>query len=261
MLYLSLFLKINMNKKLHHPTHLWICDHKSAETQMILLLQKELCLYQSCQKCVICKQISNKEHPWVIWLTPERSYSLEQIDEILHATSFQLDEGEQRFFILQQAERLTDHCSNRLLKTIEEPSAGYNFFFLTDRPEFLPLTIQSRCVIKKFQSKIYETYKELLQPFIILRFHDPIGFIKQIDSLDIKEQESLTMIDDLYEHWTNQLKNELQSCQPHLFPIQKIIIVLQNAMNNPPMTGGTKIFWKNLYLTMDHATKVKKNTH
>ena len=247
-----------MNKKIQHPTHLWITDQKTAEAQMILHVQQELCLYQGCKKCVTCKQISEKEHPFAIWLTPERSYSLDQIDEILHASSFKLDEGEQRFFILQQAERLTDHCSNRLLKTIEEPSQGYNFFFLTDRPEMLPLTIQSRCVVKKFQSQTNDSYKDLLQPFFTLRFHDPINFIKQIDTLDIKEQESRKLTDDLYEYWTTQLKQELQSPEPKLSPAQDMVILLQKALKNPPMMGSAKIFWKNLYITADYATKIKK---
>ena len=247
-----------MSNNLHHPTHLWITDQKTAEAEIIRHIQQELCLYQACQKCVVCKQINEKEHPFVIWLTPERSYSLDQIDEILHATSFKLDEGEQRFFILQQAERLTDNCSNRLLKTIEEPSQGYRFFFLTDRPEMLPLTIKSRCVVKKFQSQKNEIYKDLLQPFISLRFHDPIGFIKQIDTLDIKEQESRKLTDDLYEYWSIQLKETLQSQEPQLFPAQEMVLLLQQAIKNPPMMGSAKIFWKNLYLTADYATKTKK---
>lgn len=247
-----------MHKIMHHPTHLWISDPKTLESQIIKHLQQKLCLYQACQKCVTCKQIAEKEHPWAMWLTPERSYSLDQIDEILHAASFQLDADESRFFIIQQAERLTDHCSNRLLKTIEEPSAGYNFFFLTDRPEMLPLTIQSRCVIKKFQSQANDTYKELLQPFLRLQFNDPINFIKQIDTLDIKEQESRKLADDLYDYWATQLKQDIQSQATPNASIQKMIVVLQNAINNPPMTGGSKIFWKNLYLTADYATKTPK---
>ena len=249
-----------MNKKIGHPTNLWISDPKTAADEIILHLQQELCLYQACSKCITCKQISEKEHPWVIWLTPERSYSLDQIDEILHAASFQLDAGEQRFFILQQAERLTEHCSNRLLKTIEEPFPGYHFFFLTDRPEMLPLTVQSRCVVKKFKTQVDDTYKELLLPFFSLRFTDPIGFIKQVDALEIKEQESLKLTDDLYNHWVTMLKQELQSEEPKVSPALEMIATLEWALKNPPMMGGAKIFWKNLYLTADYATKIKKTT-
>jgi len=244
---------------MNHPTHLWISDQKTAESEVIKHLQNKLCLYQACNKCITCKQITAKEHPWAIWLTPERSYSLNQIDEILHAASFQLDNDESRFFIIQQAERLTDHCSNRLLKTIEEPSAGYNFFFLTDRPESLPLTIKSRCVIKKFQSQSNDLYKDLLHPFITLQFKDPINFIKQVESLEIKEQESRKLTDDLYDHWVTKLKQDIESQDNLEYSTHAMIAVLQEAINNPPMIGGVKIFWKNLYLTADYETKNQKN--
>jgi hypothetical protein len=39
-----------------------------------------------------------------------------------------------------------------------------------------------------------------------------------------------------------------------------MVSVLEWAMKNPPMTGGVKIFWKNLYLTADYATKTKKTS-
>lgn len=247
-----------MNKSAHHPTHLWISDNKTLETEIILHIQTKLCADKACQQCVTCRQIKEKEHPWVIWLSPERSYSLDQIDEILHASSFQLDAGEHRFFILQQAERLTDHCSNRLLKTVEEPFPGYHFFFLTDRPEMLPLTIQSRCVVKKFQSQADDTYKNLLFPFFNLQFNDPINFIKQVDALDIKEQESRKLTDDLYNYWTMQFKQELLANESQQSCAQAMVSVLEWAIKNPPMTGGVKIFWKNLYLTADYATKTQK---
>lgn len=247
-----------MSNRTNHPTHLWISDPKTLEAQIIAHIQQQLCKKQSCGQCITCKQINQKEHPWVLWLTPERSYALEQIDEILYTSSFQLDQGEQRFFILQQAERLTDHCSNRLLKTIEEPAYGYNFFFLTDRPEMLPLTIQSRCVVKKFQSQVDESFKEILLSFFTLQFNDPINFIKQVESLEIKEQDSRKLTDDLYDYWTNRLKEQIESGDIQSQQAQQMIIILQWALKNPPMTGGVKIFWKHLYLTADHATKITK---
>lgn len=242
----------------HHPTHLWVSDQQTLQSEIIAHIQKNLCANHACQQCVTCRQIKEKEHPWVTWLSPERSYSLDQIDQILHTASFKLDINEHRYFILQQAERLTDHCSNRLLKTIEEPFQGYHFFFLTDRPEILPLTIQSRCVVKKFQSQADDTYKNFLQPFFNLQFHDPINFIKQIDTLDIKEQESRKLVDDLYNYWVTQLKQELSSTKPNKSVAQKMVSVVKWAIENPAMTGGVKIFWKNLYLTSDYATKAHK---
>lgn len=254
-----------MTNQIKHPTQLWISDPQTLNRLVIAHLQKILCKNQACQSCITCKQIVSKEHPWVIWITPERSYALEQIDEIITLASFKLDAGEQRFFILPQAERLTDQCSNRLLKTIEEPFPGYNFFFLAARAQALPLTIQSRCVIQKFKNTSnFETYKDFLQPFLSLRFSEPISFIKQLDALDIKEQETKELIDDLYDHWSIILKKTLTSedelIEPTTYIIEhKLVAILQNAINNPPMTGSSKIFWKNLYITAHHATKSAKN--
>src|SRR3990167_8860740 len=107
-----------MTKSLQHPTQLWMSDQLTLQKKMIEYLQQQLCKQQGCAACITCIQIAAKDHPWVIWTMPDRSYTLEQIDEIIAASSFQLDQGEQRFFILPQAERLTDQCSNRLLKTI-----------------------------------------------------------------------------------------------------------------------------------------------
>lgn len=249
-----------MSNHLHHPTQLWISDPHTLHDQMIAHLQRKLCAHQACTQCITCKQIIEKQHPSVIWLIPERSYTLEQIDELIQMASFKLDSNEQRFFIIQQAERLTDQCSNRLLKTIEEPFQGYNFFFLTQRPQALPLTIQSRCVVQKFKSEsTFDTHQDFLQPFLTLNFMEPINFIKQVEALDIKEQETKELTDNLYEYWTTLLKQEIHERSETLSVAQSIVKVLHQALHNPPMTGSAKIFWKNLYITAHYATKTQKS--
>ena len=243
---------------MNHPAQLWVSDHQTLEKQIISYLQQKLCSKQGCLTCITCKQIAAKEHAWIIWLTPERSYTLEQIDEVTNAARFQLDDNEHRFFIFMQAERLTEQCSNRLLKTIEEPFARYNFFFLTARAQALPITIQSRCIIQKFNAQTnFELYKEFLQPFLDLQWKDPINFIKQLETLDIKEHETKELTDDLFHHWSNIAKNSYKTDTIDAITT-KIIDILQQAIINQPMAGGTKIFWKNLYITMHYATKVTK---
>jgi len=249
-----------MINNIKHPTQLWTGDPQTLNNKITLHLQNKLCKKDACQTCVTCTQITNKEHPWIIWTTPERSYTLEQIDKIISMSSFKLDTDEQRFFILPQAERLTDQCSNRLLKTIEEPFAGYNFFFLTARAQALPLTIQSRCVVQRFQSKTnLETYRDFLQPFLNSKFTDPINFIKKLDALEIKEQETKELTDELFDYWSSIIKDEIQSEDSVSPTTQNMVTVLQQAINNPPMTGSAKIFWKNLYITAHNATKAPKN--
>ncbi len=249
-----------MTNSIKHPTQLWISDQETLNNKMIEYLQKKICKFDACTTCIACKQIAEKDHPWVIWTMPERSYTLEQIDDIITASSFQLDSDEQRFFILPQAERLTEQCSNRLLKTIEEPFLGYNFFFLTARAQALPLTIQSRCVVVKFKATTnFEIYKEFLQPFLSLQFQQPIHFIKQLETLDIKEQETKNIIDDLYEHWSITAKEEILAHGSSSDATTNMVMILQEAIDNPAMSGSAKIFWKNLYITAHYATTITKN--
>ncbi len=249
-----------MNHSIQHPTQLWISDQQTLEKKMIEFLQKKLCKNNGCANCTTCTQISAKDHPWIIWTTPERSYTLEQIDKIIALSAFALDENEQRFFILPQAERLTEQCSNRLLKTIEEPFSGYNFFFLTSRAQALPLTIQSRCVISRFTATSnFEIYNDFLQPFLSLQFNQPINFIKQLETLDIKEQETKEIVDDLYEHWSTKLHQSISTQDQATEQINNVVKILQQAIENPPMTGSAKIFWKNLYITAHYATVSTKN--
>lgn len=249
-----------MNNQSNHPAQLWISDHQTLENKMIAYLQKKLCSNNGCLDCINCKQILEKEHPWVTWVSPERSYSVEQIDEVIAAAGFQLDDHESRFFIFTQAERLTDQCSNRLLKTIEEPFAGYHFFFLTRQIQALPLTIQSRCIIQKYKEITnFELYKKFLQPFLELRFNEPIEYIKQLDTFDIKEHETKELTDDLFAYWSEKMKHEIIS-NTERQETKQIVSILQHAIINQPMSGSSKIFWKNLYMNIHyavHSTKTK----
>jgi DNA polymerase-3 subunit delta' len=53
-------------------------------------------------------------------------------------------EGRQRFFIVDEADRLRDEAANSLLKTLEEPPPTSTMLLLTSRPNSLLLTIRSR---------------------------------------------------------------------------------------------------------------------
>ncbi len=241
--------------KSNHPVQLWISDLQTVHTKIITHLQSIFCAHHGCLECTTCHQITKKEHPSIIWFTPERSYTVEQIDDIIHATSFQLNDFEKFCIIIDQAERLTEQAANKLLKTIEEPLPGYLFFFLTNRQQALLTTIQSRCVIVKFKSiSTLEKFYDFLEPFTQLNFNDPIGFIKKIESLDIKEQETKEIIDDLFEHWTKKTKDEIVKNGSVSQRNHRIISIIQDGIINPPMPGGAKIFWKNIYLKMHYAT-------
>lgn len=246
-----------MNKNnilLQHHAHLWIGNKSKLEETVIATLQKTLCKKNGCQECQICILITQHQHPEIFWIEPDGSYTLDQIDEILNHVKFKLNSTEHRFFIFTQADQLSANCNNRLLKTIEEPHAGYFFIFLTSRTDTILPTLISRCFIQQIHSDLIDyTHQEIMQPFIQNNFTQPLDFIKSIEKHEIKEAETKDIVDDLIAYFHNQLiqihsKDMLNKSEIMIKTTTKIVI-LKNALSKLPASGSAKMFWKNLYLT------------
>ncbi|MBI2353195.1 hypothetical protein HYV11_03085 [Candidatus Dependentiae bacterium] len=243
--------KIDHSQLLNHNSHLWISNVNTLEFHLIKALQHILCSQKSnCSSCHNCLNISKKNHPWVTWLFPEISYNAEQISNIIDATGFLLDKEEKRFFIFTKAHELNITCSNRLLKTIEEPHRGYYFIFLTNRPQDIVQTLKSRCFIQTFPATIQEElYQEITQPFISMTFNDPIQFIKLIDKQQIKEATTREIIDLLIQYFNHKLKESiLHNDKNNQLKQLECLLILKKALLQMPLQGSSKLFWKNLYL-------------
>lgn len=247
---------MSSNQLTQHSSHLWISDLTTAQQHVITNLQQLLCRQSGCKKCTICAQIYHKTHPWITWLEPENSYSLEQIDIVIDSVQFLLDNKEKRFFIFTQAHELTSACCNRLLKTIEEPHAGYHFIFITHRPQELLPTLISRCFTQNFDLENTEhSFHEILQPFIEEKFNNPIQFTKLIDKQNIKESSTKEIIDLIFQHFHKKLKESVQEShnksQDHYI---NLIVLLKKSLLQLPIQGSHKLFWKNLYLEFHQQT-------
>lgn len=240
------------NLLLQHQAHLWIGNQNTLQQKIIAQLQQILCTNQGCQNCATCKQIENQQHPWIHWLQPDGSYNIDQIDEILTTVRFKLHSGEHRFFIFTQADELNAHCNNRLLKTIEEPHAGYIFIFLTSRTDTILPTLVSRCFVKEVNDQHQQAaYHEIIQPFTSNSFTQPIEFIKLIDKYEIKERETKDIIDTLIQIFHHKLITVHGQQTPQIDEMIKItdkILILKQALTKLPPPGSAKLFWKNVYL-------------
>lgn len=249
------------NNWLHHPTHLFLADRATCAQHIISLLQNFFCTHKlhdkACTTCIACKQIAAREHASVYWFAPERSYGVEDVDDIIALSRFTLDENEYRFFIIEQTECLTDASANRLLKTIEEPAAGYYYFLATNQQESLPATIVSRCLQHKLTSTdVLSAHHALLEPFISLQFNDPIGFIKQLDTNNIKEYETKALTEYLFAHYAQEYKKVIKNNNEAQLPtVSALLMIIDRALDEQPMMGGAKLFWKNIYLQCHYAKK------
>jgi DNA polymerase III delta prime subunit len=214
-------------------------------------LQQILCKKSGCKTCVRCAQIRQNEHPNVYWLRPEKQYTLEQLEIVFEKIAFALDDNEKFFIVIESADLLNQACSNKLLKSIEEPKAGYYFLFLSQRKENILPTIRSRCVTTAFYNNGDTLNNSELFNFFINSNSSPLMFLKTLDKINISEIESIELLDALIKHWSLQAKQELLNSNIENYEhVANIIAILESGFKKPPMPGSSKTFWKNLYLKM-----------
>ena len=263
-----------------HPAYLFIGSHTTLLEHAIIELQKILCpsahpalrqaqdeiranarlsaeaprrrldLEGGCSVCFTCRKIQEQQHESILWLCPEKQYAIDDLKVIFSTISFALEPHHHFFFVLQKADMLTATCANALLKSLEEPPAGYHFILLAQRAELILPTIKSRCLIHLLQSqKEHAPLTALLPFFTSTSFHDPIAFSKELESSNPSEWESLTLLDQLILFWSDHYKKSiLANDEKKLKQAEQMIGHLKKALLQPPMPGSGKLFWKNLFL-------------
>lgn len=147
-----------------------LCEQKTAE--------------DSCGVCPSCKRVQEFNHPDVHYVFPtarkekETSISMmkewkeqlannayfdlstwsdkidsknirpiiraDESDEIIHKLSLKSYEGGPKVMIIWMADEMNSHCSNKLLKIVEEPPSETYIIFVCENIENVLLTIQSR---------------------------------------------------------------------------------------------------------------------
>ena len=233
------------------PAQLWVGSDAHLVEQALLYLQRILCPQQGCHVCTTCNRIRQHQHQSVVWFTPEKNYTVEQLAPIHEIIALGLDTHQRCFFVLQKADLLPPACANRLLKAMEEPPAGYHFLLLAERREAILPTIRSRCTLKTFQpSSTTQLHASLRAFFTDGIERNPLIFIKELDAADITEHESLELLDDIFEFWMLHYRQRVMNHHSTARE-EKIIGTFLRAFEIPPMPGSSKLFWKNLFLQIN----------
>lgn len=99
----------------------------------------------SCDHCPVCRRIDDAAYGDVAIVERDgQSIKVAQTRALTEEVYYRPREGRQRFFIIDEAERLRDEAANSLLKTLEEPPPTSTLILLTSRPDALLQTIRSR---------------------------------------------------------------------------------------------------------------------
>jgi DNA polymerase-3 subunit delta' len=99
----------------------------------------------SCDECPVCRRIEASAYSDVMEIAPEGAFiKIAQTRALAAEVYFRPREGRQRFFLIDEADRLREEAANSLLKTLEEPAPTSTIILLTSRPHALLPTILSR---------------------------------------------------------------------------------------------------------------------
>ena len=216
-----------------------------------MLLQRQFCKHDGCASCASCSAVADEQHHAIVWIRPEKQYTREMLEPLFNQLAFALDPNQQFFFILEDVDFMPSACANSLLKSLEEPPVGYNFFLCAQRMQTILPTIRSRCLVHMRSADQDSQSHPLFDYFTSTIFYDPILFLKELDQSAINERESIELVDQLFIHWMRlskkaTLTNDLTSYKKS----SSILSILSQAFRQLPMPGSSKLFWKDLYLSI-----------
>jgi len=242
-----------MNTSAHlYPLQLWFGYHHELLAHAQAFLQRILCPHQNCGTCMTCQNIRQQQHHAIMWLTPEKNYTIAQLQPIFETIALQLAPDEKFFFVIEHADALTPACANSLLKVMEEPPTGYHFLLLAERQDDILPTIRSRAVVSSFYTNddIPEEHP-ILAYFNGIKPHNPRDFLQDLDRSFISERESVELADHLLGFWMKAFNEGLRkNNRKTMKQAKKMVNIFQDALLIPPMPGSAKLFWKNIFLRM-----------
>lgn len=231
------------------PAHLIIGYETQTTKHAYELLQKIFCK-NACSTCHICQQIKENQHPSITWLCPERWYTRETLQPLFARIIFALDQNEQYFFVLQKSDHFLPHAANSLLKSLEEPPAGYHFLLLAQQHDLVLPTIRSRCTITILDKKNDDTIAtHALAKLFDKSIPSATTFVATLEKTSPSEQETRDILHYLFNHWQQKLKANLSKNKEDLF-ITHVVDQLRSVITHPIPSGSSKLVWKNCYLQL-----------
>jgi len=208
--------------------------------------------------CSECRKIESGQHEYIVKITPQKKYVISDIEIIFEKIKFELEDGKQFFFILENVHLLTSACANKLLKTLEEPPTGYKFFLITNNENLVIPTIKSRCLTQHLSGNTKDLKNPIMEFFIGTK-NDPIEFERELKNQNLPESETVELINEMihkfHEQYVSLQKNcsseeeiELLTNSQEYKQVQKSINFLKQKLVMPPQQGGSILFWRNIFL-------------
>lgn len=243
-----------MKTKNLHPTYLFVGQQKQLVDHAEQFVAQQLCKKENCKStCVSCKQIKQRQHQSLLWISPEKDYTVDDISAIFAKATYALDPDELFFFVLEKTHTLNQATANRLLKILEEPPKGFHFILLTHNEQAMLATIISRSFIEHLDSPNTIEMHPLVDFFINeMKMCDPSAFEQALRKHKLTDSESLALAESIYQFYAKNIskhhtKERILDAKMLDTTISRAEF-LQEQLKKPPQSGSSKIFWRNLYM-------------
>lgn len=147
------------NNRISHA-YLFEGDAGVGKKEMAIYLAKqhfckELNGIDPCGECSDCKRIDSGNHPDYHVVSIEegsQSIKIEQIRNLQKEFGYKSVESAKKFYMIEDAEKMTVQAANSLLKFLEEPKGEMVAVLLTEQSHRILNTILSRCQMISFAS-------------------------------------------------------------------------------------------------------------
>lgn len=107
--------------------------------------------YEPCNRCEICKLITEGNDPDVLEIDAASNTSVEDIRDLRDKVRFSPTLSRYKVYIIDEVHMISKSAFNALLKTLEEPPEKTVFILATTELEKVPETITSRCTLIEFK--------------------------------------------------------------------------------------------------------------
>ena len=232
-------------------TQLFVGAPSAITAHVIAYIQKQLCAHHGCGICKSCISIAQRNYYATTWIAPTERYTLEDLAPLIQTVALQLDEGQEHYIIIEQADMLTPLCANSLLKTIEEPPRGYHIILLAHIVDRMILTVRSRCLITHVRGTQSHLEHPLIACFIQPSLPEPGTFLKLIEQNKLTEQENSALLDTLLAKLLATMQQQYAHDQAPDATLAHRCTLLKHMCRRALMPGSAKIIWRELYLQWD----------
>jgi DNA polymerase-3 subunit delta' len=202
-----------------------------------------------CDECRSCRKLEKQTHPDLFIIEPEKNViKIESVRDLQRKIIYKPLEGKTKVVIIDQAEKLTLHAANCLLKTLEEPPEDTVIILVANTSMHLLPTIISRCQRIRFTPLHDEVLFSLLQAQDInpekLQLIAALAQGSMKRALVILETDFLSTRRKLIELFAEQASGSVEN----LFYLVKV--ATEDSQKIPQMLDFLQMWYRDLYLLM-----------